>query len=30
MFTLDKHNDPELIQEEKQAKEEGQKVIAKI
>ena len=30
MFTLDKQDDPELIQEEKQAKDEGQKVIAKI
>ena len=30
MFTLDKQNDPKLIKEEKQAKEDGQKVIAKI
>ena len=30
MITLDKMDDPELIQEEKQAKEEGQKIIAKI
>ena len=30
MFTLDKQDDPELIKEEKQAKEEGQKIIAKI